>query len=117
MKNVEKNAKRRTPAPKGTLKRVLYYVGRYPLPLIGALVFAVLTVAGSLLVPVFLGDAIDCIIENGVRWRALKLLFVKTGFATAISAVSQWLLSLCNNSLSCNVVRDIRKDAFCKLGS
>ena len=117
MKNVAKNAKRKMPVPKGTLKRVLYYVGRYPLPLIGALVFAVLTVAGSLLVPVFLGDAIDCIIENGVRWRALKLLFVKTGIATGIAAVSQWLLSLCNNSLSCNVVRDIRKDAFCKLGS
>ncbi|MBR2646341.1 MAG: ABC transporter ATP-binding protein [Clostridia bacterium] len=102
---------------KGTLLRVLSYVGKYPVALICSLLFAVVTVAATLCVPVFFGEAVDCIAEAGVRWAALKSVFVKVGVAAAIAALSQWLMSLCNNRISCNVVRDIRKDAFQKLGA
>ena len=101
----------------GVLKRILKYVGRYPLALIGTIVFAIITVAASLCVPVFFGDAIDCIAENGVQWALMKGIFVKTAAVVLIAAVSQWLLSLCNNHISCNVVRDLRADAFKKLGA
>ncbi len=100
-----------------TLRRVLQYVGRYPLSLCGTIFFAVLTVAATLCVPVFFGNAVDCMVGKGaVDWRALKICFIEVGLATAVAALSQWLLSLCNNRISCNVVRDIRKDAFAKLG-
>ncbi len=101
---------------KGTLKRILKYVGRYPLALVGSLLFAVITVAATLCVPVFFGDAVDCIVESGVQWESLKYIFVKTAVVIAIAGVSQWLMSLCNNRISCNVVRDLRHDAFEKLG-
>ncbi|MBQ7771043.1 MAG: ABC transporter ATP-binding protein, partial [Clostridia bacterium] len=101
----------------GTLRRVLKYVGRYPLSLCGTILFAILTVAATLCVPVFFGNAVDCMVGKGaVDWRALKTCFIEVGVATAVAALSQWLLSLCNNRISCNVVRDIRKDAFDKLG-
>ena len=103
-------------ANKGTLKRVLRYVGRYPLSLICSLLFAVSTVAATLFVPVLIGDAIDCITENGVEWVALKGYFVKILASVGVAAVSQWLMELCNNKISCNVVRDLRKDAFEKIG-
>ena len=101
----------------GVLKRILKYVGRYPLALICTIVFAIITVAASLCVPVFFGDAIDCVAENGVQWALMKGIFAKTAAVVLIAAVSQWLLSLCNNHISCNVVRDLRADAFKKLGA
>ncbi len=104
------------PMKKSTLRRVLAYVGRYPLSLTGTIVFAMLSVVATLFVPVFFGDAIDCIVEYGVKWSALKVIFVKIGIAACIAAVAQWLLSLCNNHISCRVVEDLRKDAFYKLG-
>jgi ATP-binding cassette subfamily B protein len=101
-----------------TLKRILRYVGRYPLALTGCFLFAVLSVGASLLVPVFLGDAIDCIADKGrVEWETLYTLFIKVGASVGVSALAQFLLSLCNNRISCNVVRDIRRDAFYKIGN
>ncbi len=100
-----------------TLRRVLRYVGKYPLSLTGTLLFAALTVVATLFVPVFFGDAVDCIVEYGVEWAKLKSVFVKIVVAAGIAAVAQWLLSLCNNRISCNVVRDLRRDAFNKIGN
>ena len=102
---------------KGALSRVLRYVMRYPVSLAGTLLFSVITVVATLCVPVFFGDAVDCIAEYGVQWKELENVFVKVLLAVGIAALSQWLLSLCNNRISCNVVRDIRKDAFEKLGA
>ncbi len=104
------------PMKKSTLRRVLQYVGKYPFSLTGTVLFALVNVVASLFVPVFFGDAVDCIIEGGVQWEALTEIFVKIGIAAGIASVAQWLLSLCNNRISCNVVRDLRKDAFYKIG-
>lgn len=104
-------------AQKSTLRRILQYAGRYPLSLVGSVLFAIISVAASLFVPVFFGDAIDCILESGILWPQLKTLFVKVAAAVGISALAQWLCSLCNNRISCNVVHDLREDAFDKIGS
>ena len=100
-----------------TLKRILRYVGRYPVALAGSLFFSIITVAAMLVVPVFFGDAVDCIVESGVNWSGLFAVFTKTAVALLIAAIAQWLTSICNTRISCNVVRDIRKDAFSKIGA
>ncbi len=100
-----------------TLKRVLRYVERYPFALTGTISFAIVTVVASLFIPVFFGDAVDCIIEYGVKWKELKSIFLKIAVTAGIVGISQWLLSLCNTRISCNVVRDLRKDAFDKIGN
>ncbi len=105
----------KTTVKKSTFRRVLGYVGKYPLSLIGTLLFAAITVVASLFVPVFFGDAVDCIVAYGVKWAELKVIFLKIVGAAAIAAVAQWILSICNNRISCNVVRDLRKDAFYKI--
>lgn len=104
-------------ASKGTLKRILRYVGKYPLSLAGSLFFALLNVAATLCIPVLFGEAVDRIIENGVLWQELKDIFLKTGVTAFVAALAQWLMNLCNNRISCNVVRDLRKDAFAKIGA
>ena len=102
---------------KSTFRRILHYVGRYPFSLGGSIAFALISVAASLFVPVFFGDAIDCIVAYGVAWSKLKHVFFKTMTAVGIAGLCQWLMSLCNNRISCNVVRDLRADAFRKIGA
>ncbi len=102
---------------RSTFRRVLGYVGKYPLSLAGTILFACINVVASLFVPVFFGDGIDRIIEYGVEWASLKEIFLKIAVTVGIAALAQWLLSLCNNRISCNVVRDLRKDAFYKIGN
>ena len=100
----------------GTLRRVLRYVGKYPFSLFGSLLFALISVGAMLFVPVFFGDAIDCIIGEGrVDFAMLTLVFIKIAVAVGMSAFAQWLTGVCNNRISCNVVRDLRKDAFAKI--
>ena len=99
-----------------TLSRVLKYVWRYPLSLIGSLLFSLLSVVGTLFIPVLFGDAIDYIVGVGnVNFTALGEVFAKVGIALCFASLGAWLTSVCNNHISCNVVRDIRKDAFHKL--
>ena len=62
---------------KGVLARILQYVGKYPFALIGSILFSLLSVGATLFIPVFFGDAIDCIMETGVD--ALNPLEVKAG--------------------------------------
>ena len=107
----------KTQNKQSTLRRLLGYVGKYPVSLVGSILFSIISVAATLFVPVFFGDAIDCIIGKGnILWTELKKLFLQIGVAVIIAALSQWFASLCNNRISCNVVRDLRKDAFGKLG-
>ncbi len=101
---------------RGVLRRILQYVGKYPLALTGSIAFAVVSVAATLFVPVLFGDAIDCIVAAGkVDFAGLKSIFIKTAAAVSVAAVAQWLMSLCNNHISCNVVRDLRRDTFAKI--
>ena len=104
-------------APKGTLKRILRYVGKYPVSLIGSLLFSLIQVAASLLVPVLFGNAIDCIVDGAVDKSGLGMQFIYIAVSVAIAALAQWLSSIFNNKISCDVVRDMRKDAFYKLSA
>ncbi len=104
-------------AKPSTLKRVLSYAFKYPLSMLLSLLFSALSVVASLFVPIFIGNAIDCILESGVLWEELTLIFIKIGVVVSISALSSWLTSLCNNRISCGVVRDVRKDAFHKIAA
>lgn len=115
MKSTKQGTHVRVETP-STLKRILQYVGKYPLALVGSLLLAVVTVVANLLVPVYFGDAIDCIVESGILWEELFALFIKIIAVIGVGGLSQWLMSLCNNHISACVVRDIREDAFDKLG-
>ena len=101
---------------KSTLPRVLKYAFRYPVSMIGSFLFAAVTVFFSLLIPVLVGDAVDCITDNGIAWDGLFSTFLMIAVCVGISALAQFLQSLCNNHISVGVVRDLRRDAFHKIG-
>ena len=78
-----------------------------------SVVLAVLTVVGTLLAPLFIGQAIDCIVGAGdVDFDRILLIFIKIAVSVGIAALAQWLLSLCSNRMTYGIVHDIRDEAF-----
>lgn len=96
-----------------TLKKVFHYIGKYWFFLICSIVCAAVTVTLTLYIPILTGDAIDYIIEPGkVDFAVILGILKKMGIVIAATAVSQWVMSVCNNKIAYHVVRDIRRDAF-----
>ena len=101
---------------KETLRRVLTYLRPYGALLVLSLVLAVVTVALTLYIPILTGDAVDCLVEQGaVDFAALAPILMQIAVVAALTALSQWIMGLCNNRLTLCTVRDIRAAAFRKL--
>lgn len=99
-----------------TLKRVISYARPYIAYLISTIIFAVAGVGLSLLVPVFIGDAVDCCISKGnVDFDDLKKIVIELAVMVAASGIFQWIMSLCTNKLAFLTIRDMRADIFNKL--
>ncbi len=99
-----------------TIKRVLSFIKPYRHFVWLSLIFALITVVTTLYAPIVTGDAIDYIIAKGqVDFEGLKPLLIKFGVVILITALSQWFMSLCNNKITYQVVKDIRVSAFEKL--
>lgn len=91
------------------LRRLKPYRFKFALSLGLSLVYVFLT----LLIPVLAGKIIDCIIGAGrVDFAEISPFLLKLGAAAAGAALSQWLVSLCNNSITYGCVRNIRAEAF-----
>lgn len=101
---------------KEVLKKVSKYVGNYKIYLILSMVFAVISVAGTLYVPVLIGNVIDFIIsKNNVNFAAITPILIRVCIIVAGVALCQWLMNVCNNKITFNVVRDMRDRAFRKI--
>lgn len=101
---------------KSVLKKVLSYIGKYKYVLFISLLFAVLSVALTLYVPVLVGNAIDCIIGKGkVDFDSIVEILLKILIIVAVTGLLQWIMNVCNNRITFNVVRDMRNRAFRKI--
>lgn len=101
---------------KGTLKKVFSYIGKYKYFLILSMFFAAVTVGLTLYAPILVGKAIDCIIGKGnVDFVNMKSILIKVAVIVASTALVQWLMNVCNNKITYNVSRDLRKKAFDKI--
>lgn len=99
-----------------TLKRVISYARPYIAYLISTIIFAMAGVGLSLLVPVFIGDAVDCCISKGnVSFSDLKKIVIELAVIVTASGIFQWIMSLCTNKLAFLTIRDLRADIFNKL--
>lgn len=103
----------RIKSKKGTLKKVLHYVGRYKPHLAFSIILAAVSVAATLYIPVLAGRAIDNIVdERNVDFTALKPLLIGIGILAAVTALAQWIMNALNNKITFCVVRDIRNAAM-----
>ena len=96
-----------------TIRRVLRYLRRYWPLMALSLALAAVTVALTLYVPVLTGDAVDQIVGPGqVGFAAVGRIALTIGVLVGVTALAQWIMSVCNNRVTYCVVRDIRRDAF-----
>ena len=101
---------------KDTIKKVLNYIKKYKVLVALSLIFAAVTVALTLYVPILTGRAVDFILGKGkVDFDSLINIAVKIVVIVGITAILQWLMSICNNKITYGVVRDIRNEAFEKI--
>ncbi len=105
-------------ADKGTIRKVLHHIRRYIGLMLLSMLLAALTAAGTLYIPIIIGNAIDCIIGAGnVDFAAILPMLVRAGAVAGATALLQWLMGVINNRIAFNVVRDIRNEAFEKIES
>ena len=97
---------------KQTIKRILRQLKGYTFYIILSVLMAVITVAGSLLVPIFFGDAINYMVEGATDWKHIFSYFALIGVSIAFTCASQWLLNIINNKITYSVTQDIRREAF-----
>ena len=98
---------------KKTINRVLQLIRPYTYLVVSILVLAAFTVAATLYSPILIGKGVDCMIEKGpVSFPDLKLVLLQLAVVTAISAISQWVMSLLTNKMTYKIVDDIRRRVF-----
>ncbi len=101
---------------KVTVKKIFKYLTHYKLSIIFSLLFAFVTVAGQLAIPVLQGKAIDRIIGAGnVAIKGIITILIIIAVTVVATALFQWIMNVINNKITYSIVRDIRKDAFEKL--
>ena len=99
-----------------TLKKVLRYMKPYSFFLLLSVILAAITVASTLYLPLLIGKAVDCIVGKGnVNFDGLIAVLIKMAVMIGITALAQWIMNVCNNKLTYQIVRDIRNEAFEKI--
>ena len=101
---------------KETFKRLFNIIGQYKIMLILTILLALVFVVISLYIPILVGDAVDIIISKGnVDFDKLLQILIKILIIVLIGGISQWVMSIINNYITYNTVRDIRELAFKKI--
>lgn len=101
---------------KSTFSFLMKYVFKKWFLLAASIICALVTVAGSLYIPILSGHGIDLVIKKGsVDFDSLKLIILQALIVIAITITAQLLLSLSNNRLTSSVVYEIRRDIMAKI--
>lgn len=98
------------------LRKVLSRLKKYRVLIALSILFAAVTVALTLYVPVLVGDTIDMIVGPGdVNFTGIASSLVQIAIIVCVTALLQWLMNTINNKITFQVVRDVRSEAFRKL--
>ena len=99
-----------------TLRKVLHYIKRYWVLLILSILLAAVSVISALYIPILTGHAVDLIVAKGqVDFAGIFVILKQIGIVIALTALAQWAMNICNNKMTYNIIRDVRKEAFRKL--
>lgn len=106
----------KTKIRKSTLSRLLKTVGARSWLLAGALICAAVYVIASVLIPVFVGEAVDYALGiDNVNYEEITNILIKIAVAAAVAGVAQYVMSLLNNRITYGTVTQLRKEAFDKI--
>ncbi|HJA06729.1 MAG TPA: ABC transporter ATP-binding protein/permease [Candidatus Mediterraneibacter pullicola] len=109
-------SERKNTGQRKTLKKVFRYLGRYRIFVVISTMLAAISVALTLYVPKLTGYAVDYIVGPGqVSFPDVFRVMIQIGICIMVTALAQWLMNVCNNKMTYQVVRDIRNEAFQKI--
>ncbi|MDE7453907.1 MAG: ABC transporter ATP-binding protein, partial [Clostridia bacterium] len=104
------------PSQKTVIKRILKQLKNYRALLALTIFFALVSVAGNLIIPIYFGQIIDLLVTpNNVDFSAMTQKFIIIAAVIVITCLAQWLMNIINNRITYNVVKDIREEAFKKI--
>ena len=99
-----------------TIKRLLRYIKPFKKNLIAAVISAFIGILFSLLVPVFIGYGVDCMVGvDNVDFKRLIQICIALAAIILISALFQWIMTYHSNKLSYYTVEQMRNDVMEKL--
>lgn len=98
------------------LKRLFSYARPYKGFLIGGLISAMISVILSLMIPIYIGKAVDYIVGPGeVDFDGILIIITRLTIFIGASAVFQWLMAYCTNKITFLTIKDLRSRVFNKL--
>ena len=107
---------KKTLTQKETAARLFHYLKPQGFFILVSIVMAALTVAGTLYLPILMGEAIDCILGPGqVDFAAIRRILLYGVAAALLTGLAQWVMNICNNRITFHVTRDIRNRAMDKI--
>ena len=110
------NSEKKQKSQAATLKEVICRLGRYRIFLVFSILLATVSVALTLYIPKLTGHAVDYVIGKGkVNFPGVIQVMIQIGVCTLITALAQWLMNVCNNKMTYQMVQDIRNEAFDKV--
>lgn len=110
------NSEKKQKSQAATLKEVIRRLGRYRIFLVFSILLAAVSVALTLYIPKLTGHAVDYVIGKGkVNFPGVIQVMIQIGVCTLITALAQWLMNVCNNKMTYQMVQDIRNEAFDKI--
>ena len=110
------NSEKKQKSQAATLKEVICRLGRYRIFLVFSILLATVSVALTLYIPKLTGHAVDYVIGKGkVNFPGVIQVMIQIGVCTLITALAQWLMNVCNNKMTYQMVQDIRNETFDKI--
>ncbi len=101
---------------KQTIFRILRYCKPYRRYLVLTILCTLIGVSLSLLVPILIGEAVDCAVGRGeVDFAGLARIAGMLAAVVLVSGVFQWLSGLLINRLAFGTIRDLRSELTAKL--
>ncbi len=101
---------------KSTTKKILKLIKPYMHFVMLSFVFALISAILTLYAPILIGDGVDLILAEGkVDFAGIFHILKSLAVILVITSIAQWLMNLCNNTITYRVVKDVRKRAFSNL--
>ncbi len=101
---------------KKTLRQIFKYIKANTVLLVISLLCALLSVVGTLYLPILIGKGVDlCLGAGAVDFAGIGRLLLIGVIVIAVTMAAQFIMNLCNNRMTANVVARMRKDAIRKL--
>lgn len=98
------------------MKKVMRLIRPYLHYVVLSFVFALISALLTLYAPILIGQGVDLVVgEKQVDFSGVFQILKYLAVIIGITSAAQWLMNLCNNTITYRVVKDVRKKAFTQL--